>query len=75
MKSAVCVGVEFIFTKLVYEYQMKVQWVIEVCATKKFLKDKMTGRVDTLLRIFDKIAEKNLNWSHRTQKSTMFERF
>ena len=41
---------------------------IEVCVTKKFIKDKMTGR-DILWRIFDKIAT-NLNLSERTQKST-----
>ena len=33
---------------------------IEVCATKKFIKDKMTGRVDTLYTNLSKL-QKQLN--------------
>ena len=32
--------------------------VIEVLATKKFIKDKMAGRVDIFRRNFEKIAKK-----------------
>ena len=40
---------------------------------KKIIKDKMTGRVDILWRIFEKIAKEN--YSHRNEKRTIFERF
>ena len=32
--------------------------VLEVLATKNFIKDKMTGRVNILWRIFEKTAKK-----------------
>ena len=36
--------------------------VLKVWATKNFIKDKMTGRVDILWCIFENIAKKYKNW-------------
>ena len=48
--------------------------VIEVRATKNVMKDKMTGRVDIVRRIFEKIA-KNYKLKSQDPQSTYLEHF
>ena len=53
----------------------KTKWkktVVKVLATKKFITDKMSGRVDIHTRIFEKIA-KNLSLKSQDQKNKSFE--
>ena len=47
---------------------------IEVWATKKFKRDKITGRVDIIIVHLERIA-KSSNWRHRTQKSKSLKSF
>ena len=41
-------------------------------ATQNFIKDKITGRVDILWRIFEKIAKKKLKIKSQERKNVVF---